>query len=59
LPGQVEYDLFQSVGPEVDHIVMPQEIPANSEFMVRQGQWQRTGSGSFVSLSLGMSASTP
>jgi hypothetical protein len=38
---------------------MPQEIPANSEFMVRQGQWQRTGSGSFVSLSLGMSASTP
>jgi hypothetical protein len=59
LPGQVDYDLFQSVGPEVDHIVMPQEIPANSEFMVRQGQWQRTGSGSFVSLSLGMSASTP
>jgi hypothetical protein len=58
-PGGQIFEYFLSTDSEATSIGLPQEVASGTEFMVRQGEWIHSGSGSFANLSLGVVARTP
>ena len=58
-PDSEGFEFFLSIDSEATSIGLPQEVASGTEFMVRQGEWIHSGSGSFANLSLGVVTRTP